>query len=203
MTNPETRASLILRLGDPADDEAWAEFLQIYHPLLLRLASRWGLQEADAQEVVQETLLGVSKSIGQFTADQPGAFRRWLSTITRNKLADHLTQRARQAQGSGDTDVHRWLNQQADENSAVSVWDWQQKQQIFAWAANKVRQQVNETTWQAFHRTRIQGNSVQQVASELGMREGMVYVARSRVMTRLRQAVQSWLLDADQAEDSR
>ncbi|WP_342190295.1 sigma-70 family RNA polymerase sigma factor [Stieleria varia] len=199
MINPETRASLILRLGDPADDLAWAEFLQVYEPMLFRLSSRWGLQEADAREVVQETLLAVAKSIGKFADDrQAGSFRRWLATITRNKLADHLTKRSRQESGSGDTDVHRWLEQQASETSSASLWDWNEKRQVFAWAAESVRSQVSDQTWQAFYRTNVQGQSVQQVAAELGMREGMIYVARSRVMSRLRKAVQLWTDSPDE-----
>ena len=193
MISPETRASLILRLNDPANDLAWAEFLQVYEPMLFRLASRWGLQDADASEVVQETLLAVAKSIGNFSDDnRAGSFRRWLATLTRNKLADHLAKRSRQECGSGDTDVHRWLNQQASDASSVSVWDWNEKRQVFAWAAKLVRSQVNDSTWQAFYRTTVQGESVQQVASDLGMREGMIYVARSRVMSRLRKAALRW-----------
>ncbi|WP_202908817.1 RNA polymerase sigma factor [Roseimaritima ulvae] len=191
--NSETRASLILRLGDPADDLAWAEFLQIYEPMLLRLARRWGLQQADAREVVQETLLAVANAIPKYKRHpHQGAFRGWLATITRNKLADHLTRRRRQVQGSGDSNVQHWLDQQADEASKVSLWDWNQKQQIFAWAAAKVRRQVNATTWEAFERTSIQGEAVSKVAKELKIREGMVYVARSRVMARLRSAVATW-----------
>ncbi|MFK8111042.1 MAG: RNA polymerase sigma factor [Rubripirellula sp.] len=194
MISPETRASLLLRLGDPANETAWAEFLEIYEPLLFRLASRWGLQAADAQEVVQETLLGVSKSIQSFgPVERKGAFRSWLATITRNKLVDHLSKRSRQEQGSGDTDVHHWLCEQAGETSSVSLWDIQQKQQVYRWAAEKVSSQVSETTWQAFERTAVDGEPVKQVADELGIREGMVYVARSRVMTRLRMVVQSWI----------
>lgn len=204
VTNPETRASLILRLHDPADDLAWAEFLQVYEPMLFRLSSRWGLQEADAREVVQETLLAVSKSIGRFKDDQHReSFRRWLATITRNKLADHLAQRSRHESGSGDTEVHRWLEQQANEESSASIWDWNEKRQIFAWAAETVRSQVNDSTWQAFYRTSIQGECVQRVAAELGMREGMIYVARSRVMSRLRKSVQLWSdASVDSSNDS-
>ena len=200
--SPETRASLIIRLGNPADDLAWAEFLQIYEPILFRLASRWGLQEADAREVVQETLLGVSKSIDGFSTDNHGAsFRRWLATITRNKLADHLAKRSKQEHGSGDSDVYRWLNQQAADDSSASVWDWNQRREVFAWAAQKVRQQVNEQTWQAFHRTSVVGEDVKAVAKDLGMREGMIYVARSRVMTRLRKAVDLWATDNGSRRD--
>lgn len=196
MINPETRASLILRLVDPADDVAWTEFLQIYEPMLFCLASRWGLQDADAREVVQETLLGVSKSIPSFRdRSHTGAFRGWLTAITRNKLADHLAKRARQERGSGDTDIHRWLDQQASESSSASVWDWQQKRQVFAWAAERVRGQVSDSTWQAFHRTCVRGEKTKQVAADLGLREGMVYVARSRVMARLRKEVEIWTRD--------
>ncbi len=192
--NPETRESLILRLGDPADDQAWAEFLQIYQPMLLRLASRWGLQESDAAEVVQETLIAVAKAIPTFQRkEHPGAFRAWLATIVRRKLADHLACRHQNLRGSGDSDVHRWLDQQACESSSESVWDWQQKQQIFSWAAARVRGQVQQSTWEAFYRTAIGGEAVSVVADQLGIREGMVYVARSRVMARLRKEVQSWV----------
>ncbi len=196
--NPETRASLILRLGDPVDDLAWAEFLQIYEPMLIRLATRWGLQESDAAEVVQETLIAVANSIPSYTKKpHSGAFRAWLAAITRNKLCDHLAARNRQVRGSGDSDVHRWLQQQACGSSSESVWDWQQKRQIFEWAAAKVRHQVNESTWAAFYQTSVEGESVASVAKKLGMREGMVYVARSRVMARLRKAAQSWTSSSD------
>ncbi len=196
LISPETRASLILRLADPADDLAWTEFLQVYEPMLFHLASRWGLQDADAREVVQETLLGVSKSIPEYSdRGHSRAFRGWLAAITRNKLADHLTKHARQERGSGDSDVHRWLDQQASESSSASIWDWQQKRQVFAWAAERVRSQINEATWQAFHRTTLCGENVKEVAADLGLREGMVYVARSRVMARLRKEVEVWTRD--------
>ncbi len=196
--DPETRASLILRLGDPADDEAWSEFLQIYEPLLLRLASRWGLPQADALEVVQETLLAVAKAIPSFDRDQhPGAFRGWLAAITRHKLANHLSRSRRRENASGDSNVQRWLDQVAGPAFDASVWDWNQKQQVYLWAAAKVQQQVNPATWQAFHRTSVLGEPVADVATDLQLRAGMVYVARSRVMARLRELVTQWQVVSD------
>ncbi len=198
MVSPETRASLILRLGDPADDLAWSEFLEIYQPMLFRIAKRFGLQDADACEVVQETLLAVAHTIPSYeNGGHVGAFRGWLSAITRNKLADYLAKRSKQAIGSGDTNVHQWLDQRADDHSAASVWDWQQRRQVFSWAAEKVRGQVSESTWQAFYRTTIGGEHAGHVAGDLKMRVGMVYVARSRVMARLRKVVQIWSLDEE------
>lgn len=202
VTTPETRTSLILRLGDPADDQAWIEFLEIYEPMLLRLAMRWGLQDADAREVVQETLLAVAGAISNFSpADHPGAFRSWLASITRHKLADHLARHCKQANGSGDSSVQRWLNEQASPASGDSLWDWNQKQQVFAWAALRVKKQVSEPTWLAFQRTAVDGESVSDVAVDLGMREGMVYVARSRVMARLRKAARQWTDETTESSD--
>ena len=191
----------MLRLRDPADDAAWGEFLQIYEPMLFRLASRWGLQREDAAEVVQETLLAVAKSIPNYQSkDHSGAFRAWLAAITRNKLVDHLTQRAKQPRGSGDTDVHRWLDQQAEPGSSESIWDWQHKQHVFRWAAECVRRQVAAPTWDAFYRTEVLQELASEVAEDLEMRVGMVYVARSRVMSRLRKAVQQW--SGDDCDDA-
>lgn len=199
MVVPETRPSLIIRLSDPADDLAWGEFLEIYQPMLFRLASRFGLQDADAREVVQETLLAVAGAIPDFTSNgQSNAFRAWLAAITRNKLADYLAKRSRQEAGSGDTDVHHWLDQQSGDTSAASVWDWQQKRQVFAWAAERVRGQVSESTWEAFYRTSVRGDDVADVARDLKIRTGMVYVARSRVMARLRKTVDVWTRSEEQ-----
>lgn len=193
MTDPATQPSLILRLRDPADDDAWNEFLKIYEPMLFRLATRWGLQRSDAAEVVQETLLSVAKSISDYERHgHPGAFRGWLAAITRNRLADHLSQRRRQPLGSGDSDVQHWLDQQSHPGYSESQWEWQHKRQVFAWAAERVREQVAPRTWLAFELSELQGEPIEQVAEQLGMQVGMVYVARSRVMSRLRKSVQQW-----------
>lgn len=200
LMTPETRASLIMRLGDPADELAWSEFLEIYEPLLHRLAIRWGLQEADASEVAQETLIAVSKSIERFEPRNPGSFRSWLAKIARNKWVDLLNRKSKHAHATGDSNVQSWLGQQAEEETHESIWDWSEKQEIFAWAANHVQTQVSETTWQAFYKTAILQQQVKTVAKDLNMREGMVYVARSRVMSRLRKTVQTWCVGQSKDE---
>ena len=104
--SPATRESLLLRLPDHGDDEAWAEFLELYQPLLQKLAIGWGLQQADAAEVVQDTLPAVARSIDGFRRQpRSGAFRAWLTQIARRKLIDHLAQIKRQPSGSGDSRV--------------------------------------------------------------------------------------------------
>ena len=191
--SPETRASLILRLDDVDNHDAWDEFVSIYEPLLMSLASRFGMQPSDAADVVQETLIAVSNSVADYEPDdRPASFRRWLSTITRNKLIDQLSSRAVRERGSGDTNVRHWLEQRPAVDSDESVWDIEQRRQVFRWAASAVARQVSAATWQAFYRTSVQNESVQAVADSLGIQCGMVYVARSRVMVRLRKSVDAW-----------
>lgn len=159
----------------------------------MRLAKKWGLQEADAVEIVQETLLAISKSVGSFQHQESGSFRRWLATIARNKWVDHLKRHDKFSRGTGDSNVQRWLDQQAIDEGPESIWDWNKKREIFAWAAKTVKTQVSEQTWMAFYRTAIRDESIQLVAADLNIHEGQVYVARSRVMSRLKKIVDRWM----------
>lgn len=191
--NPETRDSLILRLSDANDAAAWEAFAAIYEPMLLRLARRWGLQDADARDLIQDVLAAVARSIERYEPQQQsGSFRGWLAQIARHKFADMLAGRKRQAVGSGQTDVHLWLAQLPDPSATASRWDWELRRELFQWAARVVAQATHRQTWEAFERTAIQGQPVAEVAKQLGISAGQVYVARSRVLSRLRQAVQAW-----------
>lgn len=197
MSEPLTRPSLIARLHDAEDAEAWTAFVEIYQPLLERIVRRWGLQPADAAEITQEVLAAVLTRVGDFEMrKQCGAFRGWLATIARNKLVDFVRSRDRDLAGRGGTDFRRWLEEQpasCDERaSGQSRWDLHARRAVFAWAAAKVRQQVHERTWAAFQQTAIEGRSAAEVARELDADVGWVYVARSRVLARLRRTVATW-----------
>ena len=190
---PETRDSLIFRLSDAEDVPAWESFSAVYQPMLYRLARRWGLQDADAHDLVQEVLLAVARSIESYQRrDGTGGFRSWLAKVARHKFADLLTRRKRQAVGSGETDVQLWLAQLPDKSAVTSRWDLELRRELFRWAANVVRQAAHEQTWEAFQRTAVEGQPVDAVAEQLGVSAGQVYLARSRVMSRMRRAVESW-----------
>lgn len=191
--DPDTRDSLIFRLANPDDASAWQLFLTIYEPMLYRLARRWGLQDADAHDLVQEVLLAVSRSIESYERREgAGGFRSWLAQIARHKFADLLTRRKKQAVGSGQTDVHLWLSQLPDKSAGTSRWDLELRRELFQWAADVVCRASQERTWEAFRRTAIEGQPIGVVAEQLGLSAGQVYLARSRVMSRIRRAVETW-----------
>ncbi len=184
-----TRASLLIRLRDADDELAWSEFVEIYGPLVYRYGARHGLQDADATDLVQEVLRQVAGSIGNFVYDpQLGKFRGWLLTITRRALGRLRRQQIRQPAGSGDSRVMAVLKDlPAEEETAF--WDEQYRQQIFQWAAEQVCGQFQDSTWQAFWLTAVEGQKPQQAADALGMSVGSVYVARNRVLKRLKEKI--------------
>ena len=181
-----------MRLRDARDQQAWETFLEIYQPLILRLARQRNIQDADAREVTQEVLLTVAGAIHRWETDPTrGTFRGWLATITRNLVVNFLIRQSRHPRGSGDSDVKQWLEQQPAPDCEASVlFDTERKRQLFRWAAEQVRQEFREATWQAFWRTAVEGQDVTTAASELGVSAGVVYVARSRIMKRIREQVE-------------
>lgn len=198
MTAPETRPSLLLRIQNPCDQQAWTEFFEIYHPLILRLVGQRGLQDTDAREVTQEVLLSVAKSISRWEDDPArGSFRGWLARITRNLVVNFLIRQSRHPRGSGDSDFARWLDQVPSPESAESqFFDLEHRRQVFLWGVNEIQPEFRETTWQAFWQTCVAGRDVATVAKELKLTSGALYVARSRVMKRLREKVE----EADKLE---
>lgn len=192
MNTPDTRPSLILRLRDAGDQRAWMDFWRVYEPLILRIVRRKGLQDADANEVAQEVLVAVSRAIDRYEVDpQRGSFRAWLATITRNLVVNFLIRQSRHPRGSGDSLWQSWLETIPSPTGQESeLFLKEEKQQLFRWAVEQVRPQVHKNTWLAFWETAVQGRPAPEVARQLEIPVGAVYVARSRVMKRLRETIQ-------------
>jgi RNA polymerase sigma-70 factor (ECF subfamily) len=195
MSTPSvTRASLLLKIRDPHDRIAWNDFVQLYAPLIHAYGMHRGLQDADAADLVQEVLRRVSRSMSQFEYDrQRGSFRGWLLTVTRNEIRKMAQRKSRQAIGSGDTQMQGLLAQQEDTSRPDADWDREYQWNALLWAADRVKSEFRPNTWQAFWRTVVAGEEAGQVASELKMSLGAVYIARSRVTARIKQEIQATL----------
>lgn len=191
--SPETRASLILRLYDRADQQAWYEFVEIYQPVIYRLARYKGLQDADAEDIVQQVLSAVAGAVERWQPDKNrGRFRTWLQTIARNRIANVLSRQAAD-RASGETGERELLAQMPAAESADSrLLVTECRREIFQWAARQIRQEFEADTWDAFWQTAVQGRTVVDVARLLGKTSGAVYTARSHVMRRLREKVLEW-----------
>jgi RNA polymerase sigma-70 factor (ECF subfamily) len=187
---PDTRATLLARLHDRADQQAWDEFSRVYEPAVFRLARQRGLQEADAQDLTQEVLTAVAGAIHRWESDgRPGGFRAWLYTIARNLTVNALTRGARQ-RGSGDSAVWQMLHDVPDAGADTTGFLWEYRRQAFALAATEVEHEVQPSTWQAFWLSAIDGLTIAEVAARLKVSVGVVYAARSRILARLRQKVE-------------
>ncbi len=183
-----TSPSLLIRIRDRADHVAWSQFLDAYQPLIHGFARKHGLQEADAADLTQEVLRAIATSVSNLDYDpRRGTFRGWLFTVVRNKLRDFLEVRRRQVQGTGDTAVQQSLNAlPTPPDGPENDWEQDYQSRVFTWATEQVRNAVQETTWQAFWQTAVEGKSGQEVARSLGLSVAAVYLAKSRVMTRLK-----------------
>lgn len=192
-STPETRASLILRLPDAADVAAWESFESIYAPVIQRVALRQGLQPADVDNVVQEVLLRVAKSVGKWLEkSERGPFRAWLMTIARNETVRLLSCPATRPWATGDDSQQFSLEVAVVECQLSSDLDREYQREIFLWAADQVRRQVAEKTWLAFWFTQVEGLSVADAAERLEVNQGNIYFGRSRVMSRLKLTVQQF-----------
>jgi RNA polymerase sigma-70 factor (ECF subfamily) len=187
---PDTRRSLIVKLRDPADTSAWGDFVAIYEPLIYRLARRKGLQDADAHDLCQEVFRAVARAVEAWDPAR-GSFRAWLSRIARNLLINFLTRGRSQPRGSGASSVQELLEAQpAADPSATALFEAEYERNLFLRAADEARAEFAPTTWQAFWQTAVEGRPPAEVAAELRMSVGAVYVARSRVLARLRRRVE-------------
>lgn len=190
--SPATRASLLVRLRDGKNAEAWQEFVRLYAPVIYGFVRKRGLQDADAADLMQDVLRSVAGAAQRLDYDPArGTFRGWLFTVTRNKIFNFLESRSRRVQGSGDSRVQERLEQQADANGGLSgEWEADYQRSLAARAMERVKDEFQPATWEAFLQTTLQGRSPAEVSGRVGLSVGAIYVAKSRVIARLRQEIE-------------
>ncbi len=186
---PVTRETLLLRIRNPADTSAWERFVDIYAPVIQAFARRKGLQPNDAADITQNVMKLVASSIEGFDYDpSKGKFRGWLYTITHNQIVNYQKRHGRH-RGTGDTSVQRILSDQPSNDTDEREWETVYQHQLMNYAMAEVRNEFSDTQWQAFELTAVRLSKPMDVATTLSMSVGAVYVAKSRVIARLRQFV--------------
>jgi len=193
MQPPETRPSLIVRLKGQRNELAWTEFVSAYEPFLRRLIERQGVPERHVADVVQQVLLGIARSVDGWRDDgDPASFRRWLHPVARNVVVKFMSRERRQVGGQGGTDLLEILDNVPDPSD-----DQTQKYEyeLVVWAAEQVRGEFRETSWRAFWATVIENCPVAEVAAQLGVTPGSIYMSRSRIMARIRARVREVIDD--------
>ncbi len=184
-----TRPSLLDRARDPADQEAWADFVGYYEGLIRHWCR--GLQDADRDDVTQAILCRLFKTLPEFRYNPSnGRFRGWLRTISRHAIVDHVRERQRHPGGcgSGDTRVHEQLqgapaagDTSIEEPVGEPTGQEERLQRALDAARERVRQRVEPKTWLAYWLTTVEGQPTVEVAQQLGIKKGTVLVYKCRV----------------------
>jgi RNA polymerase sigma factor (sigma-70 family) len=186
-----TRYTLLSRLQDWDDQESWRVFFDTYWRLIYSVAIRAGLTEAEAQDVVQETIICVAKDIEKFKRDRSaGSFKGWLRNLTRWRIADQLRKR-----GRADLKVlvfseeHAEVLQDPANGGLEEIWEKEWRTNLLEAATERVRRQVKEEHYQIFDLNVIKQWPAQKVARVLGVNVGLVYLAKHRVSALIRKEV--------------
>jgi RNA polymerase sigma-70 factor, ECF subfamily len=180
-----TSTSLLDRIRH-CDREAWERFVTLYCPLIYDVCRSFGVQAADADDVIQEVFRSVSLAINDFEKERPGdSFRGWLFVIVRNKIRDHFRRIAKEPQGVGGSDALN-LDQLPEELSQGSLSNQSAGDPALTRALDMIRSEFQERTWTAFWRLTVEGHSAAEIAADLGMTNNAIRQAKFRVIQRLR-----------------
>ncbi len=188
-----TSVTLLIRLRDLDDQDAWSEFVDRYAPQVFHWCRENYLQDSDARDVTQEVLSKLVIAMREFEYKPArGSFRGWLRVVTRNTVRDLGRRWEQRLRGSGDTSVNEFLHHICDDDSLDNLAESIQSRfnsEILAEAEQRVRGRVQPKTWEAYERTAVRQQAARDVADALQMPVSEVYVAKSRVLKHLRAEV--------------
>jgi len=176
------------RLRKPDEPRAWSRFVELYTPLLFFWCRRLGLSPQDAEDLVQDVFTVLIQKLPEFTYDEQKSFRGWLRKVVLNKWNDRQRRRQLPKASAEEADAHQLT---AAENSPF--WEGEHRQFLVRRALELMQAEFEPTTWKAFWAFVVEGKTGSQVAAELGISEGAVYVAKCRVLRRLRQELREFL----------
>lgn len=191
----ETRSSLIQRLKATINGESWEEFFHTYWELIYNVARRAGLSEADAQDIVQETVLKVHNSLDRFEYNRKrGTFKGWLRTVTRSRLNDFFKKQQRRPalnqplEAIGD----ELQNLEDPEGPEIEkIWDEEWSKNLIQSALNRTKKLTSPKQFQIFKCHYIDEWTVRETCRTLGVNAAQVYMAKQRVGKIFREAIET------------
>lgn len=187
---PETQSTLIARLQSQEHRDAWTQFVTLYRPVIYRMARKRGMQDADAQDLVQTVLIRIMGAIDRWEKLDPSIkFRHWMSRVAKNAILSALAKSSpgEAIGGTGSQDL--FDEQPSIDPDAERDFALETLREKYHRAAATVQNDVDAVTWQAFELSVIEGKPCNEVADLLAKSIGTIYAARSRVMRRLRHQV--------------
>jgi RNA polymerase sigma-70 factor (ECF subfamily) len=176
-----TSVSLLERLKRPTDESSWDRFAQLYAPLMFDWARRLGLQDADAADLVQDVFLVVVRKLPEFQYQPGRSFRGWLRTVLTNKWRDRPAAMHTLAAGREGL-----LAALADENGQAEEEERAYRHYLIGRTVELLRPEFSDPVWRAFTAYAVEGQPVEEVAQSAGLSVNSVYLAKSRVVSRLR-----------------
>jgi RNA polymerase sigma-70 factor (ECF subfamily) len=191
-----TRWSLVGRIKNTQDDKSWNEFHDLYRGLILGVAKKAGLQDAEALDVLQETMTAVSKNIGGFEANpERGSFRAWLLQMARWRIMDQLKKRLPisvvGSRSDNATETTPAVERVPDprEVDLERLCDAEWKEQLMNQALKEVQLQINAEHYQIFYLLEIERRTIPDVARMVGRNRAPIYLIRHRVTNALKKIV--------------
>ena len=184
-----TSPSLLERLRTPADQEAWTRFVRLYTPMLYSWARGVGLQDQDAADLTQDVLTLLVQKLPEFTYDPQKSFRAWLHKTTVNLWRSQQRKQGAKQLDLGDISV----SDPEDSGGVREFEEAEYRRYVVRRALELMQTDFQPTSWKAFWECEVRGRGAAEVASELGISVGALYVAKSRVLARLRQELKGLL----------
>ncbi len=192
MSVAPTPVSLLERLGlEPNDAAVWDRLFQLYRPLLERWLDRFALQPADRDDLVQDVLLVLVRELPKFQhSGRQGAFRKWLRLIAVHRCRDRLRAGRLRPITLGEAEFARVLEGLEEPDSELARrWDEEHNRHVARRLLDLIAAEFEPVTQQAFRRLVLDGSPARTVAVELGISVNAVYIAKSRVLRRLREEI--------------
>jgi RNA polymerase sigma-70 factor (ECF subfamily) len=193
-----TRESLLNRLRNWDDQASWKDFFETYWKMIYRVGRRAGLSDAEAQDVVQETIITVARRLPQFRYDPAiGSFKSWLLTLTRSRLSDHFRKKHYHRHGQQlrrEEPLSTSLLEAHPDSEAAhldQVWNEEWRQNIMDKAVERVKLAVSPKQYQMFYFHALKGLPARQVAQRLNTNLAEIYVAKYKVSALLKKQIRA------------